>query len=228
MLRFYKIHPTDAYEVENLQAFYTSVYTKCFTDINECERLADMIKYLVRSQSSGCWTYTIQIAVNEFNESVGGVIYDYIHDTNTGFIEFLCVHEEFRREGYASLIFDEVVKDLNEQSKKLGYTGVHYIFAEMDKGSEVARFYASKGLRKLELDYIQPALSTDKAPVTYLQLNATNLDGSIEFDKDIVLSSILSYFSYAFNIEHVEHTSEYKVLAESIRNNTKIQSTSLV
>ena len=45
-----------------------------------------------------------------------------------------------------------VALELVEQSKKLGYTGVHYIFAEMDKGSEVARFYASKGLRKLELD----------------------------------------------------------------------------
>lgn len=234
MLVFKKLVPTNIFDLMHLDIFYKDVFIKSFPNANECEDLSTIKKYLLSSLKSVYWDYDVVLAFDD-GLVVGGAICDYIRSTNTAFIEFLAVRNNYYSKGLGTALFNSVVSVLENNAKAIGHRKPYAIFAEMDdpehRGSDTMNymyFNNKVGFKHLQLNYVQPPLIKGKDEVRTLWLLGISDTGSPLFNKDLVIESIHDFFKFAFNMEHVSKNKYFKEIVEQVRNVSTITSVPII
>lgn len=204
--------------------FYNHIYVKSFPDINKRESLENIVDFLTKKQNKlyGNNNYHILIIHDDIN-IMGGIIFDYFSNSNSGVIEFICIEENFKRKGLATILYNKAINMINEDARKISYTNVDFIFCEIDDVNNQTtdpsfiHFWKNKGFKKLEFKYIQPSLSVEKTDVDNLNLTVKILfKGKVSYIHKLdILNFLFDYATFGMNIINPEKNS---AIAKMIKN----------
>lgn len=215
----------DTYSMKLLGSFYNHIYVKSFPDINKRESLENIIDFLTKKYDNlyGNNNYHILILHNDMN-IMGGIIFDYFSESNSGVIEFICISESFKRNGLASILYNKAIDMINQDAKNIFFINADFIFCEIDyitpeqEDLSYIHFWNKKGFKKLDFKYIQPPLSAEKDAVETLHLivNIQSKEKVSNIHKLDVLSFIFDYTTYAMNIENPEKNPTIDIMIKNM------------
>ena len=219
-----------------LGEFYTDVYMDVFPIEDERESFDNILGYLrLNKENQGKdYVYHVLLAKDENNRIVGGCIFDYYVKSNSATIEFLAIKEEKQSGGYGSMVYNEVLRILNNDAILRKKIGVDHILIEINNPSyskegnplKYLYFWNKYNFKHINMDYIQPALEEGKDCVTELWLayhspkvERENPKNPIinEVDKGLVFDIISDYFKYAMKINTPKENEIYKKMFDSIK-----------
>jgi len=245
-LDFVEVDIDDKKTLSLLGEFYTDIYIDVFSNRFERETFDNLLVYLeLNEKNKGQdYIYHILLAKDENGKVMGGCIFDYYVDNNSATIEFLAVKEEKQSGGYGSMIYQQVLKVLNEDAIKYHHLSVDHILIEINKPSankegdpsKYLYFWDKYNFQRLVFDYIQPPLNEGKEEVRDLWLaylspkyQMEHLDSPFckEVDKSLVMSILADYFKYAMRIENPKECSQYKEMDQT-NQESNIQTASIV
>lgn len=216
---FQEIDATKKDDLQALAMYYAGTYLECFPDADERESLDNLLFYLNQKKDiarSGN-NYHIILAKNAHDNILGGIIFDYFAQSNSGFIEYVAVSPDYQSNGLGSALVREATKyiasDAAKQNKK-----PDYIFCEVDiSGSRMDRetrkrlnFWAKQDFLRLEFSYLQPALAPDKSEVNNLWLIAKRLSEKQTPNTETTLTLVADLMKYAMQIDEPEKNAQYK------------------
>jgi GNAT superfamily N-acetyltransferase len=219
----------DADDLALLARFHRGVYQDEFPDPDERESLANMALALEQSGASRD-AYHVVLALDARGEVVGGVIADYLAGPDAGVVEFLVVAPAWRGRGVGRLLLEDVERRLVEDARAAGYDGLACVVAEMDDPCRAAgvrdmfdpharlSIWQRWGYRRLDFDYVQPALSAEQEPVTRLLLAARPLDPSLRqaLPATLVSDIVREYVRFAMRRESPEDCEEYRQMRAAL------------
>lgn len=172
-------------DIELLKSFYFSIYLKSFPNKNECESFENFLYFLENSKVSSSYKYHIILILKD-DVLLGGAVFNYLLDIESGYIEFLTINEKYQSKGIGSLLYEKVLKVLNQDARDM-CSGLKYIFGEIDnpkfsirKLNKYLYFWDKQGFRRLNIDYIQPALSKNQNDVNCLWFVIKKMTNEIE------------------------------------------------
>lgn len=230
-VKFVNINFNDFESLGILGRFYCELYIKEFPDANERETLDNIINQAKYFQSSSTNTYHCVLAIVG-QEIVGGIIGDYFSDCNCGVIEFVVVEQDKRKQHIGSGLISNLINFFNKDAKKIlsGQRNIDYCFFEVENPDKVRedmkencirrlQFWKKKAAKIINVDYIQPALDSEKEPVDYLYLGIMVENISLSensLPRDVLLKFVDNYFTYAIGIENAKECDEYKKMLSTL------------
>jgi len=213
-------------ELEILRRFYDAIYIPQFPNRDERESLANIINYLELKKTGwyGCNNYHVLLSLQD-GQAVAGSFTDYLHEPNSAVLEFLVVANALRGIGHGRRLLDRTEKLLASDALTLHGTPLDCIVAEMNDPFKQAddsmdsfvraMIWDGWGYRRLDVPYVQPALSKDKAAVDGLLLIAKPCRE--EFERGLpsakVKAILRGYMRWAMRIERPEATPEYETMS---------------
>jgi GNAT superfamily N-acetyltransferase len=150
----------------------------------DLERMQD---FLAHNDAPADRHFCIQVA-EENGALLGGTVFSYVPASNCGFSEYLVVRKDRHGQGVGRLLVDARRAQLDDLARQAGQAACRGVFIEADNPRRtpaalqlqeretamdtVARLqlFAHLGFRRVDMEYIQPALGHGKQPVTYLDL----------------------------------------------------------
>ena len=216
--------------VKDLRDFYDGIYVKCFPDPDEREEFSNILSYLEQGKKSSNYNYYIVISKDDTGNIVGGCIFNYFLDINSGVIEFIAVSPDKQSLGLGTKLYDSVVSTLQGDSQKYYQKPLDFIFCEIDSPElssdpikKYLNFYRKNGYKHLNFNYIQPSLSSTQKPVNKLWIIMNPMGKELNsINKDIVLSMLKDYFKYAMSIYIPECSKEYLQIFEELKDTEQI------
>lgn len=224
-------------DLETLATFYHDVYEREFPDPNERESLENMCTYLQRKRTGwyGDNNYHVLVAEQD-GRSVGLCVSDYSATANAGIIEFLVVTPDARGAGLGRRLLDYTQRLVEADAGKAHASLPVGIAAEMNDPFRTdlyadnydpfdrAALWASWGFNRVDMPYVQPALSADQAPVDSLLLMfkplhppvATSVSGSI------VTHLLHDYLVYAMRIEEPAKNVQFAGMAAYLERTPEV------
>ena len=238
-LEFVEVDIDDKKSLAMLGEFYTDIYIDVFPNRDERETFDNLLEYLkLNEQNAGKdYIYHILLAKDNNDRVMGGCIFDYYVNNNSATIEFLAVREEKQSGGYGTMIYQQVLKVLNEDAIKSHHLIVDHILIELNDPSlskegdplKYLYFWDKFDFQHLEFNYIQPPLNEEKEEVRELWLaylspkyQMDHLDSPFckEVDKSLILGILENYFKYAMRIENPKECPQYKEMDASVVDST--------
>ncbi len=138
--------------------FYNKILVSSFAK-DQIENYEQFLNNLNNKDS-----YFITLVLNK-DEVVGGIIYDYLKQTNSGFIEYIAVKKDHTNNNIGSNLLNQAISILNQKSDKK----IDFLFCELEQeinGKQPKHYFWQKfGFKKIDFDYIQPPLDDLKKPV---------------------------------------------------------------
>lgn len=231
-MKYIEVEPDDRDSLEIFKKFYKEVLESSFDEdeLETYEQLLDTLKKSKRGEN-GLNSYHIMIVLEE-DILLGGVIYDYFIDTNTGIIEYIATNQKVKQKGVASYAFEVVNGLLNKEAKRNGFGEISYITGEVEQVISEKKsnhyFWEKFGFKALDFHYIQPPLDEDKEVVDIMNFGIITKAPLTSYDKEDInkeeLKSILhDYYHYTMRIEDVEHCEYYIKMCHEIDNKEKIK-----
>lgn len=231
-MKYIEVDPNDMNSLEIFKKFYKEVLESSFDEdeLETYEQLLDTLKKSKRGEN-GLNTYHIMIVLEE-DILLGGVIYDYFIDTNTGIIEYIATNQKVKQKGVASYAFKVVNELLNEEAKKNGFGGISYITCEVEQVISEKKsnhyFWEKFDFKALDFHYIQPPLDDAKEVVDIMNFGIITKAPLTLYDKEDIdkeeLKSILhDYYHYTMRIEDVEHCEYYIKMCHEIDSKERIK-----
>lgn len=231
-MEYIEVNLDNINSLDIFKRFYKEVLESSF-DEDELETYEQLLDTLKKSErgDNGLNSYHVLIVLEE-NALLGGVIYDYFIDTNTGIIEYIATSNKVTQKGVASYAFQVVNKLLNEEAKRNGYEKISYITCEVEKeidGKGSNHYFWEKfGFRALDFSYIQPPLDEDKEVVDIMNFGIITkaplaIYDKEEIEKDELKSILHDYYHYTMRIEDVEHCEYYIKMCHDIDSKEKIK-----
>lgn len=180
--------------VRYLGEYYTGVYISAFPDVNERETLDNILECL-KNKSEGLYgknNYHVLLTVKQ-HEVVAGLICDYMADENSGVIEFIATKNELQSEGLGTHIYNKAIEILKLDAINNHHDDIDYIFCEVEKPNrhnknatdKALSFWSKMGYRKLDINYIQPALDLNKSSADNLNLIAVQINKELKDVKEM-------------------------------------------
>ena len=235
-LEFVEVDIDDKKTLSLLGEFYTDIYIDVFPNVDERETFDNLLEYLrLGEENKGKdYYYHILLAKDNNNRVMGGCIFDYYLDNNSATIEFLAVKEEKQSGGYGTLIYQQVLKVLNEDAIKNHHMCVDHILIELNNPAHTREgdplkylyFWDKFNFQHLEFDYVQPPLDDEKQEVRELWLaylspkyQMEHLDSPhcTQVAKSLILSILADYFKYAMRIAHPKESLQYQEMDQSVK-----------
>lgn len=221
-----------ASDIGLLRQFYHELYLPEFPDPDERESLDNMIRYLeLKAQGwYGANNYHIVLLI-EAGRLVAGSVSDYLSAADAGVIEFLTVAPGWRRRGLGARLLRWTETTLAVDAGSRSARSLRAIIAEMHdpripdphhaslEPLARARIWSGWGYRKLDFDYVQPALSASQHAARHLVLLARLPNGAAHYTnlRAHQLRSLLrEYFYWAMRIESPERTAEYQEMSAQL------------
>lgn len=231
-MRYIEVNPKDIEIMDIFKRFYIEILENSFDEdeLETYDQLLDTLKKSIRGDN-GLNTYHIMIVLEEDN-ILGGAIYDYFINTNTGIIEYIATNQKVKQKGVASYAFKVINELLNKEAKRNGFEGISYITCEVEKeigGKKSNHYFWEKfGFRALDFHYIQPPLDEDKEVVDIMNFGIiTKAPFTIyhkeEIEKNELKSILYDYYHYTMRIEEVEHCEYYIKMCHEIDSKEKIR-----
>lgn len=239
-LKSVEVNIEDPNTINDLAVFYTSIYINEFKDPNERETLENMLASLKDDAEEITKNrYHIILVKNLSGTIVGGAIFDYFHETNSGVIEFISVGSAYQSMGIGSFLYNTIYEKLNQDSKENNKITLANIFCEIEDPHTLApnaskkyyAFWKKYGFRKLDFKYIQPSLDESKSSVDTLWLLAYSLDQTDKSKLDLSPKTVSSvthdYIKYAMRIEDPHQNPYYQKMHKEISSYDSINLLSL-
>ena len=218
-------------DLERLQRFYADLYIAGFPDPDERESLENMQRYLeLREQGwYGRNNYHILLGFDD-GRGIAAAVMDYLAEPNAGIIEFLLVDPARRRQGIGTAMHQRVEEVLQSDARRAGYEALQSIVIEMNDPFRVdpatdnmdpfirAALWGRWGYAVLGFPYVQPALSDDQGPVTYLLLCAKPLDPAVRhtFPPKTVRQVVYGYLKWAMRIDDPEADPTFQEMSQAL------------
>jgi GNAT superfamily N-acetyltransferase len=229
-----------------LDQFYEQLFIPCFPDPNERESLENMKAYLTAKRSG--WyeslgeknSYHILLG-NADERVIAAAVFDYLAGPNVGILEFILVSEECRGQGIGSRMHRQVEEVLRQDALRAGHASLDGIVIEMNDPFQVdlamdnvdpferARMWGQWNYEVMEFPYVQPALSEDQGPVTYLLLcvRRTSATWQTSIPGKTVARIVFDYLKWAMRIDEPDHDPEYQKMATALALRPDVTLTSL-
>lgn len=179
--------------------FYEKIIVPNF-DESERETISQFENELKKKTSNN--KYNIIILLDIYNNILGGIIFDYLADTNVGLIEYIVTASNQKRKGIASHMLKYAVNTLNDEAKKIGNERIKFICGEVEKkinGKQEKHFFWEKyEFKKLDFNYIQPALDNNKKPVDIMDFGIMTKIPNAEFIENKISTEDLIKILYDY------------------------------
>ena len=193
-LKFLQIDINNKTTMEIFYKFYREIIVPNFDD-NECETIIQFENELKLEDDNR--KYYIIVILDDDTNTLGGIIFDYLADTNVGLIEYIVTDSKQKRKGIASASLKFMVNILNNEAKKRGCERIKFICGEVEKqinGREDKHYFWEKyGFKKLDFNYIQPALDSEKQPVEIMDFGImTKIPNSEFLEKGINTKDLIN------------------------------------
>ena len=193
-LKFLQIDINNKDTMEIFYKFYREIIVPNFDD-NECETIIQFENELKLEDDNR--KYYIIVILDDDTNTLGGIIFDYLADTNVGLIEYIVTDSKQKRKGIASASLKFMVNILNNEAKKRGCERIKFICGEVEKqinGREDKHYFWEKyGFKKLDFNYIQPALDSEKQPVEIMDFGImTKIPNSEFLEKGINTKDLIN------------------------------------
>lgn len=200
-------------DLDDLDDFYYNVFSKSFTDKNECESYDSILNYLIANcvNDSEDWKYHYWVVVAKdsvTHKVIGGAIFDYFRHSNSAVIEYLVISEDYRKSGIGRMLYNYAYSVINSSALSVGFEKVDYVFCEVEKSAwNSISYWKAMNFNRVCLNYIQPPLSLSKTSVDnlYLLVNTSEDIMSIR-----VRGFLADFFMYAFSIKDIGKCDEYR------------------
>ena len=208
-----------------LREFYTEIYVDNFPDPDERESLDNLLTYLKNAETADNYRYHIVLLKDNTNNSIiGGSIFNYFMEPNSGVIEFIAVKNNIQSRGVGTLIYDYIVKTMSADAQKLRQKKLDYIFCEIDspehsktKIKKYLYFWRKLNYRRLDFNYVQPSLSALQEPVTGLWfIVSQQINCCKEIQGKVVIKVLSDYMRYAMQIDNPEENSIFQKMRQEI------------
>lgn len=211
--------------------FYTRIYMEAFPDADEREKFDNMLRFLADAEDARDYRYHVVLAKNASRTVVGGAIFDYFPASNSGVVEFIAVDEAIQTSGIGTKIYEHVRKVLRQDALDFGRGTVDRIFCEVDKPDHSRQkerkyisFWRKNHFRRIDFDYVQPALSPEQKPVDglwFLVAPQPDPAGRIAIEDRIssetVLSVLSDYLRHCMRISEPEKDGTFVKMAAELR-----------
>lgn len=166
-------------------AFFDEVYCLCFGKPDEMESPVTWLPLLRTPPHLAHPRLEIIICGDNLNADAmrsiaGGIVFEYYRDSDCWLCTYLAVKPDCRRRGFATHLVEAMIAKIGGAPRS---SSPWLLLAESENPARLPigerqvatqRLLAlsSLGFRRLPLDYVQPALSPEKAEVTFLSLIA--------------------------------------------------------
>ena len=174
-------------DTELIERFYNLLINE-FKTTNEIDTLDNLIYRLENKPNPDI--SIAKVYVNDRDELLGGILYDYYKDINVIGIQFIVINPKFKCQGIANIIYKRMISVYQYNLK--------FVFIEVDKGSNCKGFWEHLGFRDTKILYIRPSLDGKKL-CDYLELWYKDYNGSVLQKKDID-AFIRQYEEYAIKL----------------------------
>ena len=164
------------------KTFYQDTLLSSF-DLNQLEEYDQFISNLTNNNSSHLKYYIIIYLYNDY--PIGGIIFDYLVDSNTGFIEYIATNESVRKKGTGTYILKDACERLNNLDNKIRFVACEV--EQVKENKEAKHYFWEKfGFKKLDFYYVQPPLEKNKEPVYNMDFGIITKAPGIIYDKGYV------------------------------------------
>ncbi len=159
---------------------------RTFPDPNSVLGLDRLREFLSERRKDDWREFHVLVARSGTPAHVVGVsIFSYVPRSNCGFSEYLVVDQPLRGQGAGRALFDRRKTVLDAGALRHGREACSGLFIEADSpwrtppallatesidASERLRVFDHLGFRRVAIDYVQPPLAPDKAPVDHMDL----------------------------------------------------------
>ena len=149
--------------IANLCTMYGQIFYPAFPNDDERESLENLIAF-VRTSAAEEDRHIIILRTK--TSILGCMVFTYFHKINAGYIAYIAVDVSQRKKGYAALIFNEGMRIMEQDAKRIKKSPADYVFLEIDKfGTEIPPYvhmWHNFGFKRINMDYIQPPLGINK------------------------------------------------------------------
>jgi GNAT superfamily N-acetyltransferase len=217
-------------DIDLLRTFYEDCFVPEFPNPNERESF-EVIQNYLRLKDTGWYkknNYHVLVLLDG-DKPIGGSISDYLDEPNAGVIEYFVIQPEHRGQGLGRRLLEETERLLHLDADKSRNRPLDWIVAEMDdpyvtpgrtSGMDyfaLARIWHSMGYRLLDFPYLQPALSSDKKPVSNLsmigRICSHRFKGSQVASADVQIL-LREYLQWAMRIQEPEKNDVFNRMRE--------------
>lgn len=219
-------------DIELLRQFYRELYLPEFPDPDEQESLDNMVRYLELKAEGWYGTNNYHIVLlTAAGRPVAGSISDYLSDADAGVIEFIAVAPAWRRQGLGARLLRWTETTLAVDAGSRSARALRCIVAEMHDPRvrdthhasldplARARIWSAWGYRKLNFNYVQPALSPTQQAARHLILLGKSTDDTVHqasLGARQLRAILREYFFWAMRIEQPERTAEYQQMSAQL------------
>lgn len=188
--------------------FYETIFVEAFPDENERGSLAEFLHYFNDERFCNAPGWYVDLIIDEYNNPVAGVVYSCFFEIKAVSVQFIVVDKRCRGKNLATQIIGNLK---NKAAEKCGFAA-EWLFIEVgqdqltEKKSEARRFWSKCGMKIVDYDYVQPALS-GRLSVEALDLCVKNYnDDDLEYiDTTIVKHFVSEYSRKAIMIDNPEN-----------------------
>ena len=222
--RYTEVDLKKSASVDALGQFYTRVYMPNFPNTNERESFDHLLYYLEQAQSATDYCYHIILLHNQDGDVEGGVIFDYFKPSDAGVIEFIAVRDTMQSRGIGTQLYNKALSVLRNDAYRFG-GALSHVFCEIDKpnGSsdsdrKYLHFWDKHRFKRLDFDYLQPALSADQHAIDNLWLVVYCAANESEIAAEDTMNFVRDYMRYSMNIDRPQENEEYLAMRRSIKS----------
>jgi hypothetical protein len=217
ILSYVEVSLKDKDTISDLGKFYTDIYMENFPDTDERESFNNMLLYLKNTETAKKYRYHIILVKDNNGNVLGGGIFDYFVETNSGVIEFIAVKSDLQSSGTGTSIYKHILNVMEYDAHKTNKKKLSYVFCEIDSPGnnklnnyKYLHFWNKHNYWHLDLTYIQPSLSPLQSPVHKLWLiispQARDLS---EIQGELITKVIYDYLKYAMQINEPNENADY-------------------
>jgi hypothetical protein len=224
MLTYIEVSLKDKETISELGRFYTDIYMESFPDADEIESFNNLLLYLKNAEVAKKFRYHIILAKDSNGSVVGGGIFDYFVETNSGVIEFIAVKSDLQSSGIGTLIYKNILNVMEYDAQKINKKKLAYVFCEIDsprygksKNKKYLHFWDKQKYMHLDFTYTQPSLSPSQSPVHGLWFIVSPQASYLsKVDGELVAKVIYDYLKYAMQIDDPETHPDYIAMRDEL------------
>lgn len=196
---------------EEIGNFYSTIYVNNFAP-DERDSIDDLIYRTLKLKSEN---HHDIILATQNGELAGGIVFDYFKGCNCGLIEYVVVDNKYRGMRIAKKLVSKATAMMTHYA---GSKGINAIFIEVEDPDKLVgldaqaavdnykrlQLWSGNKYDKLDINYIQPALSSDLNMLDNLMLAVNTLRSNAkELDVKIVKKFLIDFNTICNRVEDV-------------------------
>ena len=225
---FHKIEVkyNDKKTMEIFKIFYKDTLVPNFKK-NEIETYKQITDTLKKNKN----TYYIFLYMNNEGYPAGGIVFDYLENTNTGFIEYLAVNNKHQKHGLGTKMIIDAVKKVNEDAKDNGFDRINFLACEVEKEKKIKKakhyFWKKHGFKPLDFYYIQPPLGENKKAILQMEFGIVSKAPKAEYYFNFIDKNLIKEILYEYYDKYKEEK-HFKEMIKKLDKQKIIKSKSII